>query len=62
MSKVRTEVYFENMTYFKLCELTQKWGKKNESRTVNHIVKSWLRQYEEKVRQQLKEKEARYEN
>ena len=62
MNKVRTEVYFESNVYISLMKLTEGWGKKNISQTANHIVRSWLRQYEEQVRQQVKEKEARDEN
>jgi len=62
MSKTRMTTYLENREAILVFQLTQKWNKKNNAQTLEHIVKSWLRQYEEKVRQQLKEKEARDEN
>lgn len=62
MSKTRVTTYLENREAIMVFTLTQKWNKKNNAQTIEHIVKSWLRQYEEELRKQLKEKEARDEN
>lgn len=65
MAKTQVRCYIDTKAYVTVCKYQEKWGKRNVSQTIEHIVKSWIRQDKERIRKKLlekKEQEKKDEN
>jgi len=55
MTKIPIQYFCGEETQKRLFKYKETWDKKNVSQTIDHIIKSWMRQDEERIRKRMLE-------